>query len=153
MKRTVLAFLLLLTTACGGNDNNPSDSDVAGNWVGTYQTTRCTDTTALALCGFIPGGGFSLTLVQTGNSVSGSMQYGNVVGNVTGTTTNGNITLNPWTFNTTLASGAPAAFQHSAQTFKRSGNDLTGTYRVVVTVTGSTGGLDADAMLIGVVKT
>ena len=150
MKRTFLFVLLFLTTACGSNDTNPSSMDVSGNWVGTYQTTRC-DSDGPG-CGLLPGGGFSLTLVQTGSSVTGSMQYGNVLGNVTGTTSNGNISLNPWTFTTTASSGAaPAVFEHSAQTFRTSGNRLTGTFHVNVTVTG-TGGLSADAVLIGVVR-
>ena len=149
-------MIAVLTCAIGCGDSNPSVPStvvVGGNWIGIYSVSRCSDTSTFNLCPNIIGGSFTLTLVQSGSSLSGTMVFGQVNGRVTGSATStGTVTINPWSQTTLLVAPATAVWRVSAAQFRVSGNSMTGSFHVNVTSTASFGALDFDANLVDVVR-
>jgi hypothetical protein len=140
----------------GCGDNNPSAPStvvVGGKWIGIYNVTRCSDTSTFDLCPNLIGGSFTLTLVQSGSSLSGTMVFGQINGSVTGSATStGAVTLNPWSHTTPLVAPATAVWRVSAAKFQVAGNSMSGSFHVNVTSTASFGALDFDANLVDVVR-
>lgn len=108
--------------------------------------------TTYALCTDTVGSTFTLTLVQAGARVSGTMRFGAVSGTVTGSaSTAGAVTLDPWSFSQVLPFGT-GVYRLSALGFTVSGSSLTGTFHINLTTNTSSGAYDADAALSGVSK-
>ena len=126
---------------------------VGGNWSGIYSIMHCSDTSTFNLCPNIIGGSFTLMLVQSGSSLSGTMVFGQISGRVTGSATSaGIVTINPWSQTIPLVAPATAVWRVSAARFQVSGNSMTGSFHVNVTSTASFGALDFDGNLVDVVR-
>jgi hypothetical protein len=131
----VLLAVAVLSVRCGKNPNAPDTPQFGFNWNGLYSVQACVDSgDAAGACAQAPVGQtapYTLSLTQTGTTVSGSSTLGNAVFPTTsGTIANdGSLQLK-----STLANGPLT--QTLTWTLTISGTQLQGTFTAVATDAG-----------------
>jgi hypothetical protein len=157
MKRLMLALVLvsvsLLPLACGKDSNpmapsTPVVANYAGNWTGTYTMTGCTQSGSVAyanLCSVIgQTPPFSMSLTQSGASVSGTFTMGYVVFSGTSGTVGADGSLK---LTGTSADGSTTTIVMWA--LNNSNGKLSGTMTMTMTSTGLTGSV----IFVGIMNT
>ena len=153
--RSQLAMLLLavLTAACGGNPNAPSQNNAhyAGTWTGSYTITGCNQTGGIALaniCGNLGASApFTFTLSQSNTSVTGSFLLGTISFPSTGGTigADGSLTLQA----TTVSNGVTIVVTWH---LNESGTTLTGTVTQIWTSDTLSGQVNVTGTITSAVK-
>lgn len=131
-------------------------SSFSGTWSGGHTITQCNGTGSVQdlICGATRGAYkvgtnlvFSVTLTQSGNTVSGTANLGGPTGPVTGTVTNGVVTLTG-----TLRDNQGFTSVITAWTTTTSGSSMTGTVAYSLTYSGLPGNAGIVANLTNVAR-
>ena len=142
---TLFAAIL---TGCGGNDiNTPSSpsppppvANFAGTWSGTFTASSCGHTGGWPSCAGVFDGvqPMTLTLTQTGSSVTGTLRQSDIDMSVTGSVSaDGHLLLNGTT--TIPVTGLSITFALVGWDTQQSGNSLTGGWSDRLTAPGIPG--------------
>ena len=139
-----LAFglvLVLCFSGCGGSGSPNTPTPVTpvvnfvGTWSGQYTISACGHVGDWPPChDFFEGSvaPMTLTLSQTGSSVSGTLTQGNLITSVTGSVSNDNhLVLSGST--TTAAGGLPATYAIMGWDTQLNGNNMTGSWEEHIT--------------------
>ena len=132
-----------------------SISTFSGNWLGGHRVDACNGTGSLqdlacsANRGVFPVGtvfGFGANLQQSGNNVSGTVNLGGLIGSVTGSVTNGTLTLR----GTATGDGFTAVITFWSTTLQ--GNTMGGSVNYDLTLTGVPGVAGIQGQLTSVTR-
>jgi opacity protein-like surface antigen len=133
--RGVVVCSVVALSACSGNPAAPTPPPpvpqitFTGVYSGTYTVASCSENVFCSAAGFVPGArfGFTMSLGQTQNSVSGNVAFGGLSGNFQGTAT-GNALSGTANFNTIVAAGQSVLPQITTWSSTLAANNMTGSF-------------------------